>query len=64
MRGALDPASEPASVPALPKAKTKTNEGEGRGKERQRHADLEAVVDDIRVAPSGEGKKRSKRRHL
>jgi len=61
VRGALDP----ASVPALPKAKTKTKtkEGEGHSKEMQRHADLEAVVDAIRVAPSGEGKKRSKRRH-
>ena len=64
VRGALDPASKPASVPALPKAKAKTKEGEGHGKERQRHTDLEAVVDAIRVAPSGEGKKRSKRRDL
>lgn len=64
VRGTLDPASLPASAPALPKVKTKIKEGEGHGKEKLRHADLEAVVDAIRIAPSGEGKKRSKRRHL
>jgi hypothetical protein len=62
VRGALDTASEPASASALPK-KTKTKEGGGHSKDMQRHANLEAVVDAIRVAPSGEGKKRSKRRH-
>jgi hypothetical protein len=64
VRVALDPVPELASVSSPPKAKTKAREGEGHSKERQRQADLGAVVDAIRVAPSGEGKKKSKRRHV
>ena len=64
VRGALDPAPTPA--PGLPKSKTKgkAKKGEkGRREEKvERHADLGAVVDAIRVAPSGEEKERGKRR--
>jgi len=64
VRGALDLAPTPA--PVLPKSKTKGKEKAGeKGKREEkveRHADLGAVVDAIRVAPSGEGKGRSKRR--
>jgi hypothetical protein len=64
VRGALDPVPEPASVSAPLKAKTKAEEGEWHSKERRRQADLGVVVDAIRVAPSGEGKKKNKRRHV
>jgi len=64
VRGALDLA--PTPTPVLPKSKTK---GKGKAGEKgkreekvERHADLEAIVDAIRVAPSGEGKGRGKRR--
>jgi len=63
--GALDP--DPAPVRASPKSKTKAKEGEGQSDSEERveaHADLGAVVDAIRVTPSGEGKKRRKRRPL
>jgi hypothetical protein len=50
----------------LPKSKTKGKAKEGgrgtREERVKRHADLGAVVDAIRVAPSGEGKERGKRR--
>jgi hypothetical protein len=54
-------------VRASPKSKTKAKEGEGQSDSEERvevHADLGAVVDGIRVTPSGEGKKRKKRRPL
>jgi len=61
--GALD--VDPAPVPAFLKSKTKAQEGERKGEERVGvHADLGAVVDAIRLAPSVEGKKRRKRRPL
>lgn len=64
MRGALDLA--PTTTLVLPKSKTKGKAKEGgrgtREEKVKRHADLGAVVDAIRVAPSGEGKERGKRR--
>ena len=64
VRGALDLA--PTTTLVLPKSKTKgkaRRDEEGKREEKvQRHADLGAVVDAIRVAPSGEGKERGKRR--
>lgn len=64
VRGALDLASTPVPVPPKSKTKGRANE-RGRGKREEkveRHTDLGAVVDAIRVAPSGEGKERRKRR--
>jgi hypothetical protein len=56
LRGVLDLAPSPA--PAFPKSKTKAKEGEGQGEKRvEGHADLRAIVDGIRIAPRGEGKK-------
>ena len=56
MCGALDVASAP--VPAFLRSKTKAKGGEGQSEERVRvHADLGAVVDATRVAPSVEGRK-------
>jgi len=56
---------DPAPAPAFPKSKMKAKEGEWQGEERVGvHADLGAVVDAIRLAPSVEGKKRRKRRPL
>lgn len=62
VRSALE--SEPAPAPALVKSVTKKTDltlkqGRGRG---DQHPDLGAVVDAIKIAPHGEGKKRSKRR--
>jgi hypothetical protein len=60
LQGALDLAPSPA--PPFPKYKMKAKEGEGQGEKRvERHADLGAVVDAIRIAPRDEGKKGSKR---
>jgi hypothetical protein len=48
----------PSPAPAFPKSKTKAKEGEGQGEKRvEGHADLRAIVDGIRIAPRGEGKK-------
>jgi len=56
---------DPAPAPAFPKSKMKAKEGEMRGEERVGvHADLGAVVDAIRLAPSVEGRIRRKRRPL
>jgi len=55
VRGALDPA--PVPVRASPKSTTKAKEGEGQSESEERvevHADLGAIVDAIRVTPSGE----------
>jgi hypothetical protein len=58
----------PAPTPALVKSVTKKDDltlkqGRGRGDQGvNRHADLGAVVDAIKIAPRHEGKKRSKRR--
>ncbi len=68
VRSALD--LTPAPAPALVKSETKKanltlKQGQGQGDQSVncgRHAELEAVVDAIKVAPSREGKKRSKRR--
>jgi hypothetical protein len=58
--GCAGPAPSPA--PAFPKSKTKAEEGEGQGEKRvEGHANLRAIVDAIRIAPRGEGKKGSKR---
>jgi hypothetical protein len=55
----MDNLVPPSPAPTLPKSKKR----EGSSKERvKRDADLGAVVDAIRVAPSGEEKKRSKRK--
>jgi len=63
VRGEMD--VDPAPAPAFPKSKMKAKEGEWQGEERVGvHADLGAVVDAIRLAPSVEGKKRRKRRPL
>ena len=66
VRSALEPV--PAPAPAMVKSATKKadlklKQGRGRGDQSvNRHADLGAVVDAIKIAPHGEGKKRSKRR--
>ena len=66
VRSALE--SVPVPVPALMKSATKKadltlKQGRGRGEQGvNRHPDLGAVVDAIKIAPHGEGKKRSKRR--
>ena len=63
VRGEMD--VDPAPAPAFPKSKTMAKEGERQGEERVGvHADLGAVVDAIRLAPSVEVKKRRKRRPL
>ena len=63
VRGKMD--VDPAPAPAFPKSKMKAKEGEWQGEERVGvHADLGAVVDAIRLAPSVEVKKRRKRRPL
>jgi hypothetical protein len=66
VRSALE--SVPAPAPALVKSVTKKadltlEQGQGRGDQSvNRHPDLGAVVDAIKIAPHREGKKRSKRR--
>jgi len=66
VRSALE--SVPAPAPALMKSVTKKadltlKQGQGRGdQDVNRHPDLGAVVDAIKIAPHGEGKKRNKRR--
>jgi hypothetical protein len=66
VRSALE--SVPAPAPAFVKSVTKkvdltSKQGRGRGDQSvDRHADLGAVVDAIKIAPHGEAKKRGKRR--
>jgi hypothetical protein len=66
VRSALE--SVPAPVPAVVKSVTEKADlalKQGRGQSDRsvnRHADLGAVVDAIKIAPHREGKKRSKRR--
>jgi hypothetical protein len=66
VRSALE--SVPAPAPAVVKSVTKKADltlqrGRGRGDQGvNKHADLDAVVDAIKIAPHREGKKRSKRR--
>jgi hypothetical protein len=66
VRNALE--SVPAPAPALVKSVTKKadltlKQGQGQGDQSvNRHPDLGAVVDSIKIAPHREGKKRSKRR--
>jgi hypothetical protein len=65
VRSALE--SVPAPAPALVKSSTKKadltlKQGRGRGDQSvDRHPDLGAVVEAIKIAPHSEGKKRSKR---
>jgi hypothetical protein len=63
VRSALE--SVPAPAPALVKPVTEKADltlKQGRGQSADRHRDLGAVVDAIKIAPRHEGKKRSKRR--
>jgi hypothetical protein len=66
VRSALE--SVPSPAPAVMKSVTKKadstlKKGWGRGDQSvNKHADLGAVVDAIKIAPRREGKKRSKRR--
>ena len=66
VRSALEsvPAPAPAHVkPVAKKAELMLKQGRGRGDQSvNKHADLGAVVDAIKIAPHREGKKRSKRR--